>query len=352
MAEVIKRYLVVFDAGHGLKTAGKRTPDGIHEWELNDKARDYAVAYLADYNVDFIFPDGNEGNTDESLYNRLMSYLYSKANAMVSFHHNAWTGKWHTQVTGVEVFTDRDATTQDLRLAECIYGRLVKYTDLKGRGIKSEDWYVINQDKIPAVLVEGGFMDNKNDYEVITSEEGQKAYGRAVAEGIIEFLGLVKVNNTTEKPSSGKKKSLGNVNITYQAYTNKWWPEVKNKTDWAGKGDGTPIRYLAVKVSKGKIRGRVYTEKNGWLPYITFGNSYNLKDLDLGVLGDGSPIEAVELYYYTPEGYAYKKVHYRVSAEDSKEYYSVQTDTDKTKGMDGYAGVKGKFIDKFQAWIE
>ena len=35
-------------------------------------------------------------------------------------------------------------------------------------------------------------MDGKNDYKVITSDAGQTAYAKAVAEGLIEFLGLEK----------------------------------------------------------------------------------------------------------------------------------------------------------------
>ena len=349
-----KKYLIVLDAGHGLYTSGKQTPDGIKEWTLNDKVRDYVVQNLMGYNVQFMFPDGDEGNKDESLSSRLNSYLNSGADVMVSIHHNAYTGNWNG-ATGVEVYTDKKPTNDDLRLADCIYGRLVNYTQLKGRGIKKENWYVINQNRIPAVLCEGGFMDGTEDYKYITSEDGQKAYARAISEGILEFLGIKKEESVpqAQTPTTAiQKQDLGKVDITYQAYTNKWWAPVVNNTDWAGKGDNTPIRYLAVKVSKGLIKGRVYTEKNGWLPYLTFANNYNLKDTNNGVLGDGSPIQAVELYYYTPDGYKYKKVNYRVSSSVSKEFYSVQTDNDKNKTMDGYAGKIGTFVDKFQAWID
>ena len=351
--------IVALDAGHGLTTSGKQTPDGIKEWTLNDKVRDKVVRYLMDYWVEFIFPDNNEGNTDESLAKRLAAYINSGAKAMVSIHHNAFLGTWGS-ANGTETYTDKNPTVADRRLAECIHKRLVQYTGLKDRGIKAEAWYVINQDKIPAVLTEGGFMDNREDYAVITSEAGQNAYARAVAEGLIEFLGLQKrtdsmsptTNGSAQAPANGNKKDLGKVNITYQAFTDRWWPLVINQNDWAGKGDNTPIRYLAVKVSKGKIRGRVYTEASGWLPYLTFSDSYNLNDLNYGVLGDGSPIQAVELYYYTPDGYEYQVVNYRVSSSESKEYYAVQVDNKKNEDMDGYAGKIGTFVDKFQAWIE
>ncbi len=43
-------------------------------------------------------------------------------------------------------------------------------------------------------------MDGTNDYKVITSDAGQTAYAKAVAEGLIEFLGLKQmVSVTAEK---------------------------------------------------------------------------------------------------------------------------------------------------------
>lgn len=185
--------VIALDAGHGLKTAGKQTPTGIKEWTLNDKVRDKVVKKLKDYDCKFIFPDNDEGNTDETLAARWNKYMSGnvKVDAMVSIHHNAYTGKWN-KATGVEVFTDRNYTAADMELAKAIYKNFSKYTGLVGRGIKAENWAVINQNRIPAVLVEGGFMDGEKDYHVIISDAGQEGYAQAVAEGLIEFLGLKK----------------------------------------------------------------------------------------------------------------------------------------------------------------
>ena len=187
--------IIALDAGHANTTAGKRTLNGakgvIHEWTLNDKVRDYVVEYLKDYDCKFIFTDNNEGNVDEGLTARRTTYINAKADVFVSIHHNAYTSKWNT-ATGVEVFTDKNPTAADIRLAEAIYKNFPAYTGLRGRGIKKENWTVIFQDRIPAVLCEGGFMDSTIDYDVITSEAGQRGYARAVAEGLIEFLDLKK----------------------------------------------------------------------------------------------------------------------------------------------------------------
>lgn len=191
------------DAGHGLRTAGKQTPTGIKEWTLNDKVRDKVVYYLKDYDVSFVFTDNDEGNVDESLASRVKKYINAGVNAFVSIHHNALSGTWN-EATGTEVFVDRNYTAEDMKLAEAIYENLPAYTGLKGRGIKKENWYVINQNKIPAVLSEGGFMDSNIDYPIITSEKGQDGYARAVADGLIKYFNLKKTPVTTQanNPSS------------------------------------------------------------------------------------------------------------------------------------------------------
>ena len=212
---------IALDAGHGLKTAGKQTPNGIKEWTLNDKVRDKVVSYLSAYDVEILNVDGNDGNTDESLSARLNAYLKAGVKAFVSIHHNAFTGIWNG-ATGVEVYTDNKATTEDAKLATLVYNKLVAYTGLKGRGVKKADFYVINQNKIPAILVEGGFMDGKSDYNVITSEAGQDAYARAVAEGLIEFLNIPKKASapTNTFKSYKVKVTASALNIRKGAGTN------------------------------------------------------------------------------------------------------------------------------------
>lgn len=212
------------DAGHGLYTAGKQTPDGIKEWTLNDAVADLVEVFLKPYNVDIVRLDYNEGVKDEALGNRVKMYLnYSvKVDAVVSVHHNAFTGTWNN-ATGVETYTDKNYTKEDQRLAECIQKRLPKYTGLADRGIKRANWQVINQNKVPAVLTEGGFMDSNIDYKVITSKSGQEAYAKAVAEGVIEFLGLTKTDTTTtttKKTYYRVRKTWADAKSQLGAFTN------------------------------------------------------------------------------------------------------------------------------------
>lgn len=257
---------IALDAGHGLYTSGKQTPNGIKEWTLNDKVRDKVVAKLSDYDVTIIHTDNDEGATDETLSYRVSKYLNAGVDAFVSIHHNAFKGKWGN-ATGVEVYADNNATAADLKLAKLIYDKLVKYTGLRGRGVKKLNFAVINQNKVPAVLCEGGFMDGTFDYKYITSEEGQEAYATAVAEALIEFLGLKKkvtkpVSTTTTKHvKAGAKLVLKNVPL-YSSSTTKNKSSIKTGTyyAWSAEVVNNRIR-ITNKTSNVGVSGQV----TGWI---------------------------------------------------------------------------------------
>ena len=142
--------------------------------------------------------------------------------------------------------------------------------------------------------------------------------------------------------------SSSKVNVMYKVRTNgRWLPEVKNLEDYAGN-IGQKITDIAIKVDKGSIKYRVHT--NGkWLPYVT---GYNTSDYNNGYAGNGTPIDCVEVYYYTPDNIRpYQQAYYRVSPVN-KGYYSWQKDNLTTNGMDGYAGAPGVAIDRFQIQIK
>ena len=271
---------IAIDCGHGLRTSGKQTPDGVKEWELNDKVRDKVVQKLSSYDCEIIFPDNDEGNVDESLSSRLNMYIKAGVDAAVSIHHNALKGTW-CNAAGCEVWVDRNNTTADMKLAEAIYSRLPKYTELKGRGIKKENWYVINQNKIPAVLVEGGFMDGIEDYKIITSDAGQEGYANAVAEGLIEFLGL-------------EKKSRG---ITYRAHIqNVGWQGWKSNGETAGT-IGQSKRMEAIIIDgDAKFTYQVHCQGKGDMPPVTNGQI-------AGTTGQGLRMEAINIECDKPINY-------------------------------------------------
>ena len=78
----------------------------------------------------------------------------------------------------------------------------------------------------------------------------------------------------------------------------------------------------------------------------------DIKDLENGYAGTGQPIEAMEVYYYTPDSIRpYKKAKYRVSPLRGN-YWPWQYDNETDDSQDGYAGSFGQRMDRFQIVIE
>ena len=211
--------ILVLDAGHGLNTAGKRTLNGsrgvVHEWTMNNNVCNKIANILKDYNVTIYRTDDTTGKTDVSLSERVKRCNNYNPHLFVSIHHNAvGVSSWST-ATGVETYWHTYGTANDKKVATLIQGKLASKTGLRNRGVKQAQFAVLGC-KSDAILVEGGFMDGR-DYDYITSDKGQQAYAEAVAEGIIEYLGLTKkVVTTTQKPSTttSSSQSLTGTNFT------------------------------------------------------------------------------------------------------------------------------------------
>ena len=149
----------------------------------------------------------------------------------------------------------------------------------------------------------------------------------------------------TSATSPSTNVSNSEVNVYYRVKTQKhgWLPEVKNLTDYAGFED-SPIIGLAIKTSKGRIRYRVHILGGDWLPWV---DDYDINDYTNGYAGNDKPIDAVQVYYYTPDDVRpYKKAKYKVNN------YDWQHDDETMNGQDGYAGLLGVVATKFQIVIE
>ncbi len=185
--------LLVLDAGHGYNTAGKRTPDGIREWSINDFVADRAARLLIEKyeGIEVVRVDDSTGKTDVSLATRMKKVSDLQPDLFISIHHNANTGRWGTW-TGVEAYAHPQAPKTDKDLAKKLADKLSAKTQLSNRGGKTADFYVLRHCpvKTPGVLIEGGFMDSKIDHPILTSVDGKEAYAEAIVEIAAEFLGL------------------------------------------------------------------------------------------------------------------------------------------------------------------
>lgn len=149
-------------------------------------------------------------------------------------------------------------------------------------------------------------------------------------------------------PDSGAGDTDGSPEAYYRVRTGgRWLPEVRGLEDFAGIR-GRQITDIAVRASKGRLRYRVHVKDGGWLPFVS---GCDISDGENGYAGDNKPIDAVEIYYFTPDDVVsssgYLKAKYRVSPLDCA-YYDWQYDDETSDGQDGWAGSFDEPIDRLQ----
>lgn len=143
-------------------------------------------------------------------------------------------------------------------------------------------------------------------------------------------------------------KSLGQVNVTYCAKVNGHW--LSNVTNFNNVNDdgyaGNPcegMSAIAVKVDKGSVRYRAHILGGDWLPWVT---GFDVSDFNNGYAGDGSSvIDGVQVYYVTPDGYAYQQAYYRSQTVAREGWLDVVCDDAD------YAGLYGEGMDRLQICI-
>lgn len=221
----------------------------------------------------------------------------------------------------------------------------------KNRGRKyNTGFHDLNATRMPAMIVETLFCDNSHDAGLYNAL-GEKGIAELIAAAIAgqTVSGGVVIPVQPSAPAASGSGGGSTIHFKYRVRTKEdgWLPEVVNLADYAGI-PGHAITDIAIGVDRGSLWYQVHVKGGGWLPAVS---GYNINDYNNGYAGNGQVIDAVRVYYNTPADYAaqygYQKAQYRV-APIGGSYWPWQFDNETGGGQDGYAGMIGKAIDRFQ----
>ena len=194
---------IFIDNGHGLMTAGKRSPDGqFREPFYNREIARRVVSDLRDRGLDaeLLVPEDDDISLSERVRRvNAACFLLGKQNViLVSIHVNAaGNGSKWLNATGWSVYTCKGQTASDM-LAECLCQAAIK--NFPGRRIRTDmsdgdmDWeegfYILRKSLCVAVLTENFFMDSRSDLEYLQSRVGKRAVVDTHVEGITKFISV------------------------------------------------------------------------------------------------------------------------------------------------------------------
>ena len=174
--------VIVLDAGHGDHDSGAVGVTGKLEKDLNLSLILKVEALLKkESGVDVILT--RDDDTFVSLTGRAKVANDLGADVFISIHANS-AG---SSASGTETFYYKN---QDKALATIVHKHLVSATGFKDRKVKSGNLSVLRNTKMPAALLEIGFLSNKTEEAAMFKEDFQNRVAQGIVDGIKEYLNL------------------------------------------------------------------------------------------------------------------------------------------------------------------
>ena len=187
--QTVSKIKIAIDAGHGLKTAGKRCMKKLdanetREWVLNSRIANKLQTLLKPYDCEVLRVDDITGATDVSNTNRAKRANEWGADIYISIHHNA--GLSGRSGGGTTVYYSSSKPERSVQ-ANLLYKAIVAQTGLVGNRsskVIKKGFTVIKKANAPSFLIENGFMDSPTDVPIILTED----HANKTAQGLLNFL--------------------------------------------------------------------------------------------------------------------------------------------------------------------
>jgi len=182
--EVYDKILVI-DAGHGGKDPGAISKDEkIYEKDINLKIMHELKELLDKDNIKVYYTR----TIDETIYLRPRVTLANEVECdfFISIHCNSsdYTGPNGTEIL---YYNHENGNIKTKDLAKILSDELSKTVSLKSSGVmemKDDDIFILANAKVPAVIIETGYISNINDLDYLQSQSGQQDIAIGIYNGI------------------------------------------------------------------------------------------------------------------------------------------------------------------------
>lgn len=176
------QYTVVLDAGHGGSDPGAQSLNGKWEKEFNLSVVLKVQKILAnDSRINLVLT--RSGDTYPTLEDRSSLANSLNADLFLSVHANSYT----PATNGTETYYTR---AESLAFANAMHAAVAPATGLKDGGVRSKNLHVTRETKMPAVLLEIGYLSNKTDNAALWNDDFQNRVAQAIANGLKQYLKL------------------------------------------------------------------------------------------------------------------------------------------------------------------
>lgn len=198
-----KKITVVIDAGHGGEDAGARSLDGIFEKDLNLAIAKKVKEINKNKDIDIILT--RETDVYMTPQQKVEFAKSKNADLFISFHVDGEPATHKPKQSGMIFYVSKDQyanASQSKVLASAIYNEFNNNYGLKINGgitQRQNGIWVLQANTCPAVLVETGFITNKNDVEYLKTQTAKETIAKNVLAGIEKYASSSSKENTLQK---------------------------------------------------------------------------------------------------------------------------------------------------------
>ncbi|MBB1138934.1 N-acetylmuramoyl-L-alanine amidase [Myroides sp. WP-1] len=273
-----KKFKVVLDPGHGGKDSGTNHSRNVEKdivlavaletGKILAKYKDIEVIYTRDKDVFVevkqrsviandkggnvfvsIHCNGVDGNAAYGTETYVMGLSKNKSNLDVAKKENSvimMEDDYKTKYAGFDpsapesiiglTLMQEDYIQQSIDLASRVQDGFTYDLKRKNRGVKQGPFWVLHGAFMPSILIELGFVSNKDEGAYLTSTKGQKELAESIAKGIIEYKNAYYGGDATVSLSTTPSTSTTTSSESTSTKTTKTKTETKSTATTTTKG--------------------------------------------------------------------------------------------------------------------
>lgn len=189
------RHIIVIDPGHGGNDPGKVAINSALEKDVNLAIALKLKKYLEQEDMEVVmtrqedkglYEETDSNKKVHDMKNRLAIMEGAKPALVVSVHQNSYPEE---SVSGVQVFYYRDSV-EGKRAALLVQEQMIATLQpAKEREAKENStYYILKKTTVPTIIVECGFLSNREEADRLTSEDYQERVAWAIHLGIMRYI--------------------------------------------------------------------------------------------------------------------------------------------------------------------
>lgn len=182
---------IVIDAGHGGWDPGRTGVNGENEKNINLKIALKLQTYLEQGGATVLITRNEDSalsqKKKEDMKQRKEIANESEGDILISIHQNSFPKK---SAKGAQVFYYNNSE-ESKKLAEYIQNSLKQFLDPNNERLAKANtsYYILKNTKLPAAIVECGFLTNAEEEAMLNDEKYQEKVAWAIYLGILDYFG-------------------------------------------------------------------------------------------------------------------------------------------------------------------